>query len=225
MIDFEAFYKITYGLFIVSSGDAVKGNGFISNTVFQVTADPPQFAVACNKKNFTAGLISQKKAFSVSILEQDTAPDILGRFGFKSGRDFDKLEGMSVKYGETGVPIVLNASIAFLECTVVNTVDTGSHMIFIGELVQSVLLDKNKDPLTYIYYRQVRKGEAPANAPTYIDKSKFQVNKPAGNFKKYKCTSYGYLYDEENENVRFSDLPDNWTCPVCGTEKSDFIEV
>lgn len=225
MIDFEAFYKITYGLFIVSSGDAVKGNGFISNTVFQVTADPPQFAVACNKKNFTAGLISQKKAFSVSILEQDTAPDILGRFGFKSGRDFDKLEGMSVKYGETGVPIVLNASIAFLECTVVNTVDTGSHMVFIGELVQSVLLDKNKDPLTYIYYRQVRKGEAPANAPTYIDKSKFQVNKPAGNFKKYKCTSCGYLYDEENENVRFSDLPDNWTCPVCGTEKSDFIEV
>ena len=225
MIDFEAFYKITYGLFIVSSGDAVKGNGFISNTVFQVTADPPQFAVACNKKNFTAGLISQKKAFSVSILEQDTAPNILGRFGFKSGRDFDKLEGMSVKYGETGVPIVLNASIAFLECTVVNTVDTGSHMIFIGELVQSVQLDKNKDPLTYIYYRQVRKGEAPANAPTYIDKSKFQVNKPAGNFKKYKCTSCGYLYDEENENVRFSDLPDNWTCPVCGTEKSDFIEV
>jgi flavin reductase (DIM6/NTAB) family NADH-FMN oxidoreductase RutF/rubredoxin len=225
MIDFEAFYKITYGLFIVSSGDSVKGNGFISNTVFQVTADPPQFAVACNKKNYTADLISQKRAFSVSILEQDTSPDILGRFGFKSGRDFDKFEGMSVKYGETGVPIVLNATVAFLECTLVNTFDTGTHLIFIGELVQSVLLDKTKDPLTYLYYRQVRKGEAPANAPTYIDKSKFQVNRPAGNFKKYKCTSCGYLYDEENENVRFSDLPDNWTCPVCGTEKSDFIEV
>jgi flavin reductase (DIM6/NTAB) family NADH-FMN oxidoreductase RutF/rubredoxin len=225
MIDFEAFYKITYGLFIVSSGDTVKGNGFISNTVFQVTADPPQFAVACNKKNFTAGLISQKKAFSVSILEQDTAPDILGRFGFKSGRDFDKLEGMSVKYGETGVPIVLNAAIAFLECTLVNTVDTGTHLIFIGELVQSALLDKTKDPLTYLFYRQVRKGEAPVNAPTYIDKSKFQVNKSSGSFKKYKCPACGYIYDEAQENVKFSDLPDSWVCPVCGTEKSDFIEV
>lgn len=225
MIDFEAFYKITYGLFIVSSGDTVKGNGFISNTVFQVTAEPPQFAVACNKKNFTAGLIAQKKAFSVSILEQDIAPDILGRFGFKSGRDFDKLEGMSVKYGETGVPIVLNAAIAYLECTLVNTIDTGTHLIFIGELVQSVLLDKLKDPLTYLFYRQVRKGTAPENAPTYIDKSKLQAGKTAGTFKKYKCTACGYVYDEEKENVRFSELPDSWICPVCGSEKSDFIEV
>jgi flavin reductase (DIM6/NTAB) family NADH-FMN oxidoreductase RutF/rubredoxin len=225
MIDFEAFYKITYGLFIVSSGDTVKGNGFISNTVFQVTAEPPQFAVACNKKNFTAGLITRKKAFSVSILEQDTAPDILSRFGFKSGRDFDKLEGMSVKYGETGVPIVLNATIAYLECTLVNTIDTGSHLIFIGELVQSVLLDKSKDPLTYLYYRQVRKGFAPVNAPTYIDKSKFDTAGQAGIFKKYKCPACGYIYDEEKETVKFSGLPDSWICPVCGTEKSDFIEV
>jgi flavin reductase (DIM6/NTAB) family NADH-FMN oxidoreductase RutF/rubredoxin len=225
MVDFEAFYKITYGLFIVSSGDAVKGNGFISNTVFQVTAEPPQFAVACNKKNFTAGLIAEKKAFSVSILEQDTAPDILGRFGFKSGRDFDKLEGMSVRYGDTGVPIVLNAAIGYLECTLVNTVDTGSHLIFIGELVQSVLLDKSKDPLTYLYYRQIMKGTAPANAPTYIDKSKLKADKSAGTFKKYKCTACGYVYDEEKEGVRFSELPDSWTCPVCGSEKSDFIEV
>jgi flavin reductase (DIM6/NTAB) family NADH-FMN oxidoreductase RutF/rubredoxin len=225
MIDFEAFYKITYGLFIVSSGDSVKGNGFISNTVFQVTAEPPQFAVACNKKNFTAGLISEKKAFSVSILEQDTAPDILGRFGFKSGKDFDKLEGMSVNYGKTGVPIVLNAAIAYLECTLVNTVDTGSHLIFIGELVQSVLLDKSKDPLTYLYYRQVRKGSAPANAPTYIDQSRIDAVKPADVFKKYKCPACGYIYDEEKENVRFSELPESWICPVCGTEKSEFIEV
>jgi flavin reductase (DIM6/NTAB) family NADH-FMN oxidoreductase RutF/rubredoxin len=224
MIDFEAFYKITYGLFIVSSGDTVKGNGYISNTVFQVTADPPKFAVACNKKNFTSGLIIQKKAFSVSILEQDTSPDILGRFGFKSGRDFDKLEGMSVKYGETGVPIVLNASIAYLECTLVDTIDTGTHLIFIGELAQSVLLDKSKDPLTYLYYRQVRKGSAPANAPTYIAPARLDAARPAGILKKYKCPACGYIFDEEKEKVMFSELPDSWTCPACGTEKSDFIE-
>jgi flavin reductase (DIM6/NTAB) family NADH-FMN oxidoreductase RutF/rubredoxin len=225
MIDFEAFYKITYGLFIVSSGDTIKGNGFISNTVFQITADPPQFGVACNKKNFTAGLITKKKAFSVSILEQDTAPEILGRFGFKSGRDFDKLEGMSVKYGETGVPIVLNAAIAYLECTLVNTIDTGTHLIFIGHLVQSVLLDKSKDPLTYLYYRQVRKGSSPVNAPTYIDPLKLEAAKPKGVFKKYRCSACGHIYDEEKEGVRFSELPDSWTCPVCGSEKSDYTEV
>lgn len=225
MIDFEAFFKITYGLFIVSSGNKTRGNGFISNTVFQVTSDPPKFAVCCNKDNYTAGLITKTGAFSVSILEQETAPDILGRFGFKSGRDFDKLEGMSVKYGQTDVPIVLNAAVAFLECQVVQTTDAGTHLIFIGELLQSAVLDMTKEPLTYLYYRQVKKGTAPKNAPTYIDKSKLEASKHSGSFKKYKCAACGYIYDEEKEDVRFSDLPSDWICPVCGSEKSDFIEV
>ena len=33
----------------------------------------------------------------------------------------------------------------------------------------------NKEPLTYLYYRQVKKGVAPKNAPTYIDKSKLEI--------------------------------------------------
>lgn len=225
MIDIEALFRITYGLFIVSSGDRKHGNGFISNTVFQVTADPPQFVVCCNKNNFTAGIIEKSGVFSVSILEKETASDIMGRFGFKSGRDFDKMEGMSLRYGGTGVPIVLNASIAFLECKVVQTFDVGTHLMFVGNLVQASLLDSTKEPLTYLYYRQVKKGIAPKNAPTYIDKSKLEAVKASGKFKKYRCASCGYIYDEEKENVKFSELPDNWACPVCGSEKSDFIEV
>lgn len=225
MINFEAFFKITYGLFIVSSGDKTRGNGFISNTVFQVTADPPRFAVCCSKNNFTAGFITRTGAFSVSILEQETSPEIMGRFGFKSGKDFDKMEGMSVMYGEKGVPIVLNSSIAYLECKVIQTVDTGTHLMFIGDLIQSAVLDNTKEPLTYLYYRQVKKGSAPKNAPTYIDKTKLEPAKPAGTFKIYKCAACGHVYDEEKEEVKFSDLPDSWVCPVCGSGKSDFIEV
>lgn len=59
MINFEAFFKITYGLFIVSSGDRQRGNGFISNTVFQVAASPPRFVVVCNRDNFTADFIKK----------------------------------------------------------------------------------------------------------------------------------------------------------------------
>ena len=225
MIDFEALFRITYGLFIVSSGDRNQGNGFISNTVFQVTADPPQFVVCCNKDNFTAGIIEKFGVFSVSILEKETPPEIMGHFGFKSGRDFDKMAGMSLKYGQTDVPIVLNAAIAFLECRVVRKIDVGTHLLFIGELLQSVLLDNTKDPLTYLYYRQIKKGSAPKNAPTYIDKSRLEKQKAESTLKKYRCMACGYIYDEENESVRFSDLPESWTCPVCGSEKSEFIEV
>jgi flavin reductase (DIM6/NTAB) family NADH-FMN oxidoreductase RutF/rubredoxin len=225
MINFEALFKITYGLYIVSSGDKNRGNGFISNTMMQVTAVPPKFAACCNKNNYTARLIKKTGVFSISVLNIATEAEMFGRFGYKSGKDFNKLDGMSVKYGETGVPIVLNDSIAFLECKLVKTVDVGTHLIFIGELVQADIIDDSKEPLTYTYYRQVKKGAAPKNAPTYIDKAKLEIKKQDILFKKYKCTACGYIYDEEKEKIKFSDLPTDWVCPVCGAEKSDFTEI
>ena len=225
MIQFEALYKISYGLYIISSGNKNRGNGFISNTFFQVTAEPPRFASCCNKDNYTASFIQECGAFAVSVIHLDTDPDIIGRFGYKSGKDTDKLSGLKLKYGETGVPIVLNDCIAFLECKVVQTIDLGTHFMFIGELLQSEIIDDTKDALTYSYYRQVRKGVAPKNAPTYIDKSKLEANTLASDFKKFECTACSYIYDEAEENIRFADLPDDWVCPVCGSDKSDFIEV
>lgn len=225
MINFEALFKLTYGLYIVSSGDKNRGGGFISNTFFQVTAEPPRFASCCNKDNHTAELIQKMGAFSVSIIHQEASADLIGRFGYKSGRDFNKMEGMQVKYGETGVPIVLNDTIAFLECKVIQTIDVGTHWMFIGELIQSELLDDSKEALTYLYYREVKKGFAPKNAPTYIDKSKLEPKEVKATTKKHKCTACGYVYDDAVEKIKFADLPDDWVCPICGSEKDDFIEI
>lgn len=225
MINFEALFNITYGLYIVCSGDKNKGNGFISNTVFQVTAEPAKFAASCNKNNYTAEFIQKTGAFSVSILHTDASSDIIGKFGYKSGKDFNKMDDIQLKYGDTGVPVVISDSIAYLECKVVQTIDVGTHLIFIGELINAELLDETKNPMTYLHYRQVKKGVAPKNAPTYIDKSKLET-KPKGIVsKKYKCTACGYIYDDAVESIKFEDLPENWECPVCGSEKSDFIEV
>lgn len=225
MINFEALYKISYGLYIVCSGDKNRGNGFISNTVFQVTSEPAKFAVCCNKNNFTAEFIQKYGVFSVSILSVNASSEIFGRFGYQCGKDFDKMAGMHIKYGDTGVPIVINDSIAFLECKVGQTIDVGTHLMFIGELINAEILDDSKEPMTYLYYRQVRKGVAPKNAPTYIDKSKLGLNTKGSLLKKYKCPVCGYIYDEAIESVKFEDLPDSWVCPVCGSEKSDFIEI
>lgn len=179
MINFEALFKISYGLYIVSSGSKEYGNGFISNTVFQVTSEPPRFATSCNKNNHTAGVIHSSGYFSVSVLHSDTSAGLIGTFGYKSGKDINKMEGMDLNYGETGVPIVMNESIAFLECRVIETYDVGTHLVFIGELVRAEVLEEGKEPLTYLHYRQVKKGVAPKNAPTYVDKSKLE-KKTAG---------------------------------------------
>jgi flavin reductase (DIM6/NTAB) family NADH-FMN oxidoreductase RutF/rubredoxin len=225
MIQFEALFKISYGLYIVCSGNKDRGNGFISNTFFQVTAEPPKFASCCNKDNFTASLIQETGAFSVSVIHKDTDPDIISRFGYKSGKETDKLEGLKVKYGITGVPIVLNDSIAILECKVIQTIDVGTHYMFIGELVHAEITDDTRDPLTYMHYRQARKGAAPKNAPTYIDKSKLATTITGTGLKKFECTACGYIYDEAEHEIKFADLLDDWVCPVCGSEKADFVEI
>jgi rubredoxin len=48
--------------------------------------------------------------------------------------------------------------------------------------------------------------------------------------KKYECTVCGYIYNPEEGDpeggikpgTRFEDLPDDWTCPVCGAAKDMF---
>ena len=225
MINFESLFKISYGIYIVSSGDKNNGNGFISNTVFQITADPPRFAASCNKDNFTTQFIQQTKAFAVSVLKENASSELISDFGYKSGKEINKLDGKNIIYGETGVPVVLNDSIAYLEFKLIDTIDIDSHYLFIGELINAELTEENSEPLTYAYYRKVKKGFSPKNAPTYIDKSKLEKPVKTAESKKYKCPVCGYIYDDAVESIKFADLPDDWVCPLCGDEKSDFIEI
>ena len=222
MINYEALYGISYGLYIVSSGDRLRGNGFISNTVFQVTAQPPRFAICCNKDNFTSDFILATGRFGVSILEINTPKEIFLTFGYKSGRQTDKLAGMNIKYTESGLPIVMNHALSFLECEVESSIEVGTHWLFVARLLQSEIIDNSLQPITYQYYRDVKKGQSPKNAPTFIDPSKASAPVATKGKAEYKCEVCGYVYDESNEDTLFDDLPAEWTCPLCGADKESF---
>jgi flavin reductase (DIM6/NTAB) family NADH-FMN oxidoreductase RutF/rubredoxin len=231
-MDIEAFFKISYGLYIISTFAGDRKNGYIGNTVFQVTADPPQMAVACNKNNFTGPMLHNSKFFSISVLKQNTRPDILGLFGYKSGRQVDKFERIHYKTGQTGVPIVLEDTIAWFECEKIQEVDLGTHILYVGKVLDNELLERDETPLTYAYYHEVKKGFAPKNAPTYVDQSKLKQDKPkpSGDITRYQCAACDYIYDpaqgdEANgiaPGTAFGDLPDGWFCPVCGATKKEF---
>jgi pyruvate oxidase len=40
---------------------------------------------------------------------------------------------------------------------------------------------------------------------------------------KYRCTVCNYVYDEEKETIKFSELPEDYRCPVCNSLKSVFV--
>jgi len=219
MINVEAFFKISYGLYAVSSCGKDKINGYISNAVFQVTSEPAQLAICCNKNNFTAELINESRLLSISILKKETDAKIIGSFGYKSGRDIDKFADVKYMTGEGGVPILLEDTIAWFVCRVTKTVDLGTHILYVAEIIENNLIDASGEPLTYAYYRDVKNGKAPKNAPTYINKDQAG----ASGQKKYQCQICGHVYDPaENGGKDFADLGDDWTCPICSVDKSNF---
>ncbi len=227
-MNFKALYRLGYGLYVVSSRKGSRLNGQIANTVFQITSEPPTIAVSINKNNLTHEFIKESKVLAVSILSQDTPLSFIGHFGFKSGRDMDKLEGINYKRGETQAPVVTDYTLAYLEAKVTKEVDVGTHTIFIGELVGAEVL-REGEPMTYAYYHQVKRGTTPKTAPSYIGEGREVAPKMA----KYRCTVCGYIYDPElgdpdsdiAPGTPFEKLPDNWVCPLCCIVKSKFERV
>jgi flavin reductase (DIM6/NTAB) family NADH-FMN oxidoreductase RutF/rubredoxin len=221
----KALHNLSYGLYVMGSRKGDRVNGQIANTVFQITSEPPTIAVSINKQNLTHEFISASKVFVVSILSQDTPLSFIGHFGFKSGREVDKLKDVNYKLGETKAPIVLDHSLAYLEARVINQLEVGTHTIFLGEPVGADVL-KAGEPMTYAYYQQVKRGTTPRTAPSYIEERKETISKMA----KYKCTVCGYIYDPEagdpdggiKPGTPFEKLPDDWVCPVCGASKDQF---
>jgi ferric-chelate reductase [NAD(P)H] len=166
-MNLKALLKISYGLYVISSKKGERFNGQIANTVFQVTSQPPTIAVSICKQNLTCEFIQKNNVFTVSILSKDTPMTFIGHFGFKCGRDFNKFEDINYKVGVTGSPIVLENTLGYLECKVVSSLDVGSHIIFIGQVVDADII-KDDEPMTYAYYREIKGGKSPKTAPTYI---------------------------------------------------------
>ncbi|OGS34140.1 MAG: High molecular weight rubredoxin [Elusimicrobia bacterium RIFOXYB2_FULL_49_7] len=237
-MDQKALFKLTNGMYVVCSKKGDKQNGQIADVVFQVNAEPATIAVSIATKNLTHEYISESKVFTVSVLPESTPMPFIGHFGFKSGRDMDKLKEVSHKTGVTGAPVVLEHTVAYIEAKVIQSVLVGDHTIFIGEVVDAAVL-KDEQPMTYSYYHLVKKGLTPKTAPTYQKEEKSEATVPAAadkketTMKKYRCTVCGYVYDpaqgDPDSGVKpgtpFEQIPDTWVCPVCGVDKTSFEPV
>lgn len=250
---YKAFHKLSYGLYIIATRLNGENAGYIGNTAFQVTSDPPKIAISCHKKNASADKILQSKIFSLSVLKKESSTSLIGEFGFMSGSEVDKFRNIETKTASTGAPILLDSAVAWFDCNVVSTHDVGSHILIIGEVADSEVISDD-EPLTYDYYREKYKMLAPKNAPTYIEKDKLDEeeataipeNKPENKSKpeskvekketnvasSYTCTICGFQYNPEEGDptmgiqpgTPFEDLPDDYKCPICNAGKDYFKE-
>ena len=233
-MDKKALHKISYGLYIVSTGMGDQLNGQVANTVFQITSEPPAITVCINRENYTHSLINNSGVLSVTVLEQNVPMELIGKFGFKTGREVDKFHKLNYRLGVTGAPVLLEHSIAFIEGEINGRLDMGTHTLFCARVVDCGMLGEG-EPLTYAYYHAVKKGRAPKNAPAYavvaeVEQSS-EVSFLSERGEKYRCSVCGYVYEpgwgDTDSGIAagtpFSELPETWICPICGAAKEEFV--
>jgi len=207
-MDKNVIRSLSYGMYVVGAKDD-KLVGCVVNTVVQITSDPITIAVSINHDNYTNEIIKKTNKFSISILGEEVNPEIIGNFGYKSSRDTDKYENVDYSIVEE-LPII-NNTCGNMICKVINTIETSTHTIFLAN-VENMFNYNNKTPMTYKYYHEVLKGKSPKNAPTFIEE-KLSNNKTI-----WKCSVCGY-------EVESDELPEDFTCPICGEPVSVFKKV
>ncbi len=195
--DPSALYSIGYGLYVVTTNDGNKDNGLILNTVTQVSDNPTRIAVCINKQNYSYNTICKTGILNVNCLTVDAPFSVFERFGFQSGRNINKFEGMPFSRSSNGLA-VLNENInACISLEVVEQVDMGSHGMFICTVTQSQKFS-GAETMTYGYYH--------ANVKPH----------PQTDGKKgWACKICGYVYEGDN-------LPDDYVCPLCKHGAEDF---
>lgn len=204
-INEKALNKISYGLFVLSAKQGDKDNGCIINTAQQVTSSPLRISIAVNKNNYTHDMIKETKEFNISVLSEKTTFDTFTQYGFKSGRDENKVPENSPRTAN-GIIYVPGVSNAVISAKVISEVDLDTHTMFIADVSEATIL--NEEPsATYAYYHANIKPTPKAEK---------------GKGKKWVCSICGFIYDDAKEKVPFEKLPEDWVCPLCMHPKSDF---
>lgn len=213
----NVFRNFSYGVYVVSTLDGTRPTGCVANSIMQITSSPATVAVSMNHDNYTNACMKRAGVFAVSILSEQSDPALIGQFGFQSGRDVNKFDGISFEEHES-LP-VLSDCCGYLVCRIIDQMETGTHTVFLGEVIDGDV--KGTAPaMTYSYYHKVIKGKSPKNAPTYLPEGEKAAEAPSQK-ETWVCSVCGYVYDGETP---FEELPDTFTCPLCKMPKEKFIK-
>lgn len=205
-MDKKALYKLSYGLFVLTTREGEQDNGCIINTAIQAASEPNQMSVCVSKLNHTHDMIQRTGVFNVSVLSQRAGFDLFKHFGFQSGRDVNKFETFAgYARGANGLCYITEGTNAYFSVKVTKMEDLGSHTMFLGEITDMEVLS-DAPSATYDYYLN------------YIKPKPQAVGTAEDGKTIWRCTICGYEYVGE-------ELPEDYICPLCKHPASDFEKV
>lgn len=153
------FRDMSYGVYVTTSLDGDRPVGCITNSIMQITSDPATIAVSVNHDNYTNSCIAKTGKFAFSILSENSDPSLIGTFGFQSSREADKFKDVDMEMA-AGLPVIKD-SCGYVVCRVIDTMETQTHTVFLGEVIEAESYGKSDNAMTYAYYHKVVRGKAP----------------------------------------------------------------
>ena len=200
-VENDALFSFSYGLFVLTARENGRDNGCIINTAIQVTSTPKRISIAVNKQNLTHDMILHTGVFNLSVLSQDATFKTFEQFGFRSGRSTpDKFDasGEAVR-SANGLRYLTEGVNAILSGRVIQTMDCGTHTLFLAEVTEAKTLSKVPS-VTYAYYfAHIKPKPQPAEEKK----------------KGFVCKICGYVYEGDT-------LPEDFVCPLCKHGAEDF---
>ena len=199
-MDNTAFFKLSYGLFVVTAHEGDKDNGCITNTVVQQTTTPNRISVTINKNNYTHDMIKRTGVFNVSVLSEKAKFETFKHWGFQSGKDVDKTVGITYFRLENGVIYIVDGVNAVMCAKVEQEVDLGTHTMFIAEVTDAFSTEEDPSATYAFYHKNIKPAPQQAKKKGWI------------------WTVCGYIYEGEV-------LPEDFICPTCKHPASDFKRI
>lgn len=139
----SALKNFTYGIYFLGTRSGDKVNAMVASWVTQVSFSPKLIAVGVKKERYSHVLLEEGGVFSICVLGTHFKDKLAL---FKGNKSFgeNNISGYEYDILETGAPI-LKDCLGFVECRVVQAIETGDHTLFIGEVVNERF--KSGDPL------------------------------------------------------------------------------
>ena len=206
-MDNKAYQRMDYALCLLSAAAGGKRHGCIVNSFHQVTSSfPPKFTVAVNKDHETCRAVQASGSFSVTLLASDAPAEIIDTFGYRSGRVADKFAGREVFTDGSGSPYLKDHMVSRIACRVVDRLEIGSYILFVGQATEAEVLRDGK-----VLALQAYTDRGKATPPTATVYRTVEING-------YRCTVCGYVYEGES-------LPADFRCPLCGAPAEKFVKI
>ena len=140
----KALGRIASGLFVVTAKCEDKEDAVLASWVNQCSFDPPAVTIALGVMRAARLLVEGSGAFIVNVLPKDDMT-LLKHF---SRPPEDIFKGVKTRKGLEGIRILSDA-VSYLECEVVQAIQSGDHVLYVGEIVGGRTL-KGGDPYTHV---------------------------------------------------------------------------